>query len=314
MTALATRALGRRTAFVFIVGVIGASMFLGDSVITPAISVLSAVEGLKLASPAFGDFVVPLTVIILIALFAAQSRGTARVAAMFGPIMVVWFVSIAIAGGLHIRDDPTVLFAINPYYGVNFLIHHGTIGLVTLGAVFLVVTGGEALYADLGHFGRKPIQMAWLSLVFPALLINYFGQGAKVLADPAAIENPFYRLVPGSVSVADDRSGNGSHRHRKSGRHHRRLFTGASGDPARHAAASCDPAHFGLACRPNLYSACNRLADGWCAAAGRALPHVERACVRLRYCRRNDHGGRRAACVRRDLEADGSGRFGRPCC
>jgi KUP system potassium uptake protein len=196
LTALATRALGRRTAFVFIVGVIGASMFLGDSVITPAISVLSAVEGLKLASPAFGDFVVPLTVIILIALFAAQSRGTARVAAMFGPIMVVWFVSIAIAGGLHIRDDPTVLFAINPYYGVNFLIHHGTIGLVTLGAVFLVVTGGEALYADLGHFGRKPIQMAWLCLVFPALLINYFGQGAKVLADPAAIENPFYRLVP----------------------------------------------------------------------------------------------------------------------
>jgi len=196
LTALATRALGRRTAFVFIVGVIGASMFLGDSVITPAISVLSAVEGLKLASPAFSDFVAPLTVIILIALFAAQSRGTAKVAAMFGPIMVVWFVSIAIAGGLHIRDDPTVLYAINPFYGVDFLLHHGTIGLVTLGAVFLVVTGGEALYADLGHFGRKPIQTAWLGLVLPSLLINYFGQGAKVLADPSAIENPFYRLVP----------------------------------------------------------------------------------------------------------------------
>jgi KUP system potassium uptake protein len=196
LTALATRALGKRTAFVFILGVIGASMFLGDSVITPAISVLSAVEGLKIASPAFGDFVVPLTVIILIALFAAQSRGTARVAAMFGPVMVVWFISIAIAGGLHIRDDPTVLFAINPYYGVNFLLHHGTVGLVTLGAVFLVVTGGEALYADLGHFGRKPIQTAWLGLVLPALLINYFGQGAKVLADPSAIENPFYKLVP----------------------------------------------------------------------------------------------------------------------
>ena len=196
LTALATRALGRRTPFVFILGVIGASMFLGDSVITPAISVLSAVEGLKIASPAFSDYVVPLTVIILIALFAAQSHGTARVAAMFGPVMVVWFISIAIAGGLHIRDDPTVLFAINPFYGVDFLIHHGTIGLVTLGAVFLVVTGGEALYADLGHFGRKPIQTAWLSLVLPALLINYFGQGAKVLADPSAIENPFYKLVP----------------------------------------------------------------------------------------------------------------------
>ncbi|HET9716562.1 MAG TPA: potassium transporter Kup [Pseudolabrys sp.] len=199
LTALATRALGRRTAFVFILGVIGASMFLGDSVITPAISVLSAVEGLKLASPTFGEFVVPLTVVILIALFAAQSRGTARVAAMFGPIMVVWFLSIAIAGGLHIRDDPTVLTAINPLFGIDFLLHHGTVGLVTLGAVFLVVTGGEALYADLGHFGRKPIQTAWLGLVLPSLLINYFGQGAKVLAEPAAIENPFYRLVPDTL-------------------------------------------------------------------------------------------------------------------
>jgi KUP system potassium uptake protein len=196
LTALASRALGRRTAFVFIVGVIGAAMFLGDSVITPAISVLSAVEGLKLASPAFSDYVAPLAVVILIALFAAQSRGTARVAAMFGPVMVVWFVAIAIAGALHIRDDPGVVAAINPLYGIEFMLHHGGIGLITLGAVFLCVTGGEALYADLGHFGRKPIQMAWLCLVLPALLINYFGQGAKVLADPAAIENPFYRLVP----------------------------------------------------------------------------------------------------------------------
>ena len=151
---------------------------------------------MKLASPAFSDYVVPLAVVILIGLFAAQSRGTAKVAAMFGPIMVVWFVAIAIAGALHIRDDPHVLAAINPLYGIEFLLDHGQIGLVTLGAVFLVVTGGEALYADLGHFGRKPIQTAWLGLVLPALLINYFGQGAKVLADPMAIENPFYRLVP----------------------------------------------------------------------------------------------------------------------
>ena len=196
LTALASRALGRRTAFVFIVGVIGASMFLGDSVITPAISVLSAVEGLKLATPAFSDYVVPIAVGILIVLFAAQSRGTAKVAAMFGPIMVVWFISIAIAGGLHIRDDPYVLMAVNPLYGIQFMIEHGGIGLVTLGAVFLVVTGGEALYADLGHFGRKPIHTAWLCLVLPSLLINYFGQGAKVLADPSTIESPFYRLVP----------------------------------------------------------------------------------------------------------------------
>ena len=199
LTALATRALGRRTALVFLLGVIGASMFLGDSVITPAISVLSAVEGLKLVTPAFDHYVVPLTIIILLALFAAQSRGTARVASLFGPVMVVWFVAIALAGLLHIHDDPGVLAAIDPSHAIAFLHDHGPIGLVTLGAVFLVVTGGEALYADLGHFGRKPIQTAWFGLVLPALLLNYFGQGAKVLADSSAIENPFYRLVPDTL-------------------------------------------------------------------------------------------------------------------
>src|SRR5712691_5123675 len=199
LTALAARAFGRRTPLVFLLGVIGASMFLGDSVITPAISVLSAVEGLKLATPAFDHFVVPLTIAILLVLFAAQRRGTAGVASLFGPIMVIWFAAIALAGLFHIRDDPGVLFAINPYYAVTFLYDHGHIGLVTLGAVFLVVTGGEALYADLGHFGRKPIQIAWFGLVLPALVINYFGQGAKVLADPTAIENQFYRLVPDTL-------------------------------------------------------------------------------------------------------------------
>ncbi len=196
LTALAARALGRRTTLVYMLGVIGAAMFLGDSVITPAISVLSAVEGLKLASPAFEHYVVPLTVAILIALFAVQSRGTAKVAAFFGPVMLVWFCAIAVAGLLHISDDPGVLMAINPLHAVRFVYDNIQIGLVTLGAVFLVVTGGEALYADLGHFGRKPIQTAWLSVVLPALVINYFGQGALVLANPAAIANPFYRLVP----------------------------------------------------------------------------------------------------------------------
>jgi KUP system potassium uptake protein len=196
LTALATRALGRRTTLVFLLGVVGASMFLGDSVITPAISVLSAVEGLKLLNPAFGHVVAPFTIVVLIVLFAAQRRGTAGVASLFGPVMVIWFAAIALAGLLHISDDPGVLLAINPYYGMKFLYGHGHIGLITLGAVFLAVTGGEALYADLGHFGRKPIQTAWFGLVMPALLLNYFGQGAKVLADPAAIENPFYRLVP----------------------------------------------------------------------------------------------------------------------
>jgi len=196
LTALASRAMGRRTTLVFVLGMIGAAMFLGDSFITPAISVLSAVEGLKIATPAFEHYVIPITVLILVALFSVQSRGTARVAAFFGPIMVVWFISLALLGLLHISDDPHVMLAINPLYAIEFMLDHGKIALVTLGLVFLAVTGGEALYADLGHFGRKPIQTAWLLLVMPALLLNYFGQGALVLANPAALENPFYRLVP----------------------------------------------------------------------------------------------------------------------
>jgi len=196
LTALVFRAIGRRTPVVLLLGIIGASMFLGDSVITPAISVLSAVEGLKLAVPASEHFVVPLTIVILIALFAVQRRGTARVASYFGPIMVVWFICIAIAGLLHISDDPHVFAAVNPYYAVSFLAGHGHLGLVTLGAVFLAVTGGEALYADLGHFGRKPIKLAWFGLVLPALLLNYFGQGAMLLREPSAIAHPFYRMLP----------------------------------------------------------------------------------------------------------------------
>jgi KUP system potassium uptake protein len=196
LMALAFRAVGRRAPFVMILGVIGAAMFLGDSVITPAISVLSAVEGLKLVWPGSDHYVAAIAVLILIALFAVQRRGTAKVAAFFGPIMTIWFLVVAAAGLLHIADDPSVFLAINPYYAVTFVASHGFIGLVTLGAVFLAVTGGEALYADLGHFGRKPIQAAWFGLVLPALVINYFGQGALVLSHPEAIANPFYRLVP----------------------------------------------------------------------------------------------------------------------
>jgi KUP system potassium uptake protein len=196
LMALGQRALGRRSWPLLTLGVIGASMFIGDSMITPAISVLSAVEGLKLGTPALDHYVVPLTVFILVVLFSVQSSGTARVASAFGPVMVVWFSALAVMGLVHISDDPSVLAAINPWYAIHFLLSHGTIGMVTLGAVFLAVTGGEALYADLGHFGRKPIQAGWLYFVLPALLVNYFGQGALVLANPAAIENSFYRMVP----------------------------------------------------------------------------------------------------------------------
>jgi KUP system potassium uptake protein len=196
LMALGRRSLGRRTLPLLVLGIIGASMFIGDSMITPAISVLSAMEGLKLVAPALQDYVVPLTVLILVLLFSVQSRGTAMVATAFGPVMIVWFLTLTVLGLSHISDDPGVLAALNPWYGVKFLLTHGTIGLVTLGAVFLVVTGGEALYADLGHFGRKPIQSAWLFFVLPALLINYFGQGALVLAHPETIEHPFYRMAP----------------------------------------------------------------------------------------------------------------------
>ena len=141
----------------------------------------------------------PLTFVILIGLFAVQSYGTGKVSVLFGPVTLVWFLVVAVIGAMHIADEPSVLTAINPYYGITFLAHNGTVGLVTLGAVFLAVTGSEALYADLGHFGRKPIQCAWFLVVLPALIINYFGQGALVLAHPEAIENAFYRLVPESM-------------------------------------------------------------------------------------------------------------------
>jgi KUP system potassium uptake protein len=196
LTALAFRALGHRATIVLILGVIGASMFYGSTLITPALSVLSAVEGLKVATPAFEPYVLPLAIAIIVALFAVQSRGTAKVSTFFGPITLLWFVVMGVAGLVHLAGNPGVLVAINPIYGLGFVAQNWGIGLVTLGAVFLVVTGSEALYADLGHFGRKPIQTAWLFLVLPALVINYFGQGALVLANPKAIENPFFLMFP----------------------------------------------------------------------------------------------------------------------
>jgi KUP system potassium uptake protein len=196
LMALAQRALGRSAPVLVLFGTIGAALFYGDALITPALSVLSAIEGLKVATPAFEPYVVPLTVVILFALFAVQSRGTASVAAFFGPITLIWFIAIAVAGLAHIVQYPGVLAAFDPSYGFRFLIGHGMIGFVTLGAVFLAVTGTEALYADLGHFGRLPIQTAWLAIVLPALALNYLGQGALVLTDPQAIENTFFLLYP----------------------------------------------------------------------------------------------------------------------
>ena len=201
LMALAQKAAGRRSTTVFLFGVIGAALFYGDSIITPAISVLSAAEGMKLVAPMFRDQwnVILLALGILIALFMVQKRGTGSVAKFFGPIMVIWFSVLAILGILHIGDDLGILAAFNPYYAGLFVMEHGVIGLIVLGSVFLAVTGAEALYADMGHFGRFPIRAAWLLFVFPALTLNYLGQGAFVLKnldDPKAMADPFFLLAP----------------------------------------------------------------------------------------------------------------------
>ena len=196
LMALAQRAVGGKSVLIMLLGITSGALFYGDAVITPALSVLSAVEGIKLVTAAFEHYVVPITVIILAGLFAVQSRGTARVASLFGPVMCVWFAVIALAALPQIVRHPEVLQALNPLHAVSFMLHHGMIGFVTLGAVFLAVTGAEALYADLGHFGKRPIRAAWLFIVLPSLALNYFGQGAIVIADPKAIENPFFLMFP----------------------------------------------------------------------------------------------------------------------
>ena len=196
LMALAQRGWQGNTYIIAVLGMLGAALFYGDAVITPAISVLSAVEGLKVITPAFEPFIIPLSLIILVGLFVVQKRGTAKVAAFFGPITSVWFLALAIGGLIHIAERPDILAAINPVHGVQFLVTHGHIGFLTLGSVFLAVTGAEALYADLGHFGRRPIQFAWVAVVFPALAVNYLGQGAMVLAHPESAESPFFLLYP----------------------------------------------------------------------------------------------------------------------
>jgi KUP system potassium uptake protein len=206
---MALMALAQRAArgnvrvrwIIMILGLLGASLFYGDGVITPAISVLSAVEGLKVLTPQLSHWVVPLTVLILLGLFVAQSRGTSRVGAVFGPIMLIWFATLAALGVTEILRQPHVLLALNPWYGLEFFRANGWHGFLALGGMVLAITGCEALYADMGHFGRAPIRLAWFGYVSPALVLNYFGQGALLLSKPAAIDNPFYRLVPEGLLI-----------------------------------------------------------------------------------------------------------------
>jgi KUP system potassium uptake protein len=190
------RRRGRLTSLLVALGVFGAALLYGDGIITPAISVLSAVEGLEVATKIFEPYVVPITVAVLIGLFLLQRRGTRGIGSIFGPVMILWFSTIAVLGVMSILREPSVLSAVNPAHAFSFFARNGGRGFLVLGAVFLVATGGEALYADLGHFGERPIQIDWFSLVGVALVANYFGQGALVLRDPDAVSNPFYRLGP----------------------------------------------------------------------------------------------------------------------
>jgi len=202
LMALAQHAVGRRSAWLFILGVCGAALFYSDGVITPAISVLSAVEGLKDAPGLNGEldpFILPISAGILIALFLVQSRGTAGLARFFGPITAVWFLSLGVLGLTHIFDDISILRALSPTYGIQLLLKDGFLGFVILGSVFLAVTGAEALYADMGHFGKAPIRQGWLFVVLPCLTLNYLGQGAFLLANPGAADNPFWNMVPQMV-------------------------------------------------------------------------------------------------------------------
>lgn len=186
----------RNRSLILLLGLFGASLFYGESLVTPAISVLSAVEGLEVITPSFKPFVIPLTLIVIVALFFIQSRGSASVGKLFGPVMMAWFAALALLGIVNIVEEPAVLAALNPWYGVAFLINNPSLGFFSLGAVVLAITGAEALYADMGHFGRRPIQLVWLGYVLPALAINYFGQGALLLKNPDAVSNPFFMMAP----------------------------------------------------------------------------------------------------------------------
>ena len=204
LMALVQKAGGRAAGAILIIGMIGAGMFFGDAILTPAVSVLSAVEGLEVVQGLSGridPYVAPIALVLLVALFAVQKRGTGDVGRWFGPICVVWFATIAVLGAAALLRAPQVLAALNPLPGVSLLAHHPRIAPAILGSVFLSVTGAEALYADMGHFGRKPIQWAWVALVFPCLILNYLGQGALMLTDPGAVANPFFHLAPSWFQV-----------------------------------------------------------------------------------------------------------------
>ena len=244
MLALATAAVRHKPVLhsrLMLVGLFGTAVFYGDGVITPAISVLSAVEGLELAAPALHDWVIPITLAVLTALFAAQRFGTGGIGKAFGPITLLWFVVLVLLGVPHVVAHPGVLVALNPAHAIGFFAAQPVVAFVALGAVVLCVTGGEALYADMGHFGRLPIRLAWYGLVMPALVVNYFGQGALLLADPSAVENPFYTMAPPWARLPGD-GGDGD---RVAGADLGGVLGDQAGHPAGHPAPHAGGPHVG---------------------------------------------------------------------
>ena len=262
-------------------GIFGAAVFLGDSMITPAISVLSAVEGLKVVEPNLDKWIVPITAVIIVALFAVQRRGTAAIGRLFGPVMIAWFVAIGACGVRGIVGHPEILKALSPVYALEFMVGHFHIAFFALAAVVLAFTGAEALYADMGHFGRSAITWGWLALVLPACTLNYFGQGALLLGDQATVSAPFFLLTPAwarlpMVLLATAAT-------IIPGRDHRGLFSGVPGRSARVLAEAANTAHLGVDDRPDLRAVDQLAADGGGAHPGVRVPQLGGAVIRLRH-------------------------------
>jgi len=282
LLSLALSAAGKFENVVLVLGLAGASLFFGDAMITPAISVLSAVEGINIITPALEPYVIPIAVMILIGLFMIQSHGSGHVGRLFGPVMLLWFLLLGLVGIVHVARNSAVLWALDPRYAVTFLVHGpGWMSFAVLGSVFLALTGGEALYADMGHFGRHAIRLDWFIVVMPALILNYFGQGALVLEQPAATSKSVLLSVPGLVACACRRVDNRCHNHCQSSRAFRRLCSCAASDSAWGAAASGRPPDFRRAGRTSVRSADQLAACGVRTRTSGWLPQLRRARQRL---------------------------------
>ena len=293
-------------------GLFGAALFFGDSMITPAISVLSAVEGIKVIEPELESWIVPITAVIIVALFAVQRHGTAAVGRLFGPVMIAWFVSIGACGVNGIIDHPEILKALSPVYALTFMVGHFHIAFFALAAVVLAVTGAEALYADMGHFGRRAIARGWLFLVLPACVLSYLGQGALLLGDETAVQRPVLSAHPGLGTSADGAAGDRRDGDRVSGGDHRGLFGGVAGRSARLSAETADNAHLGVDDRPDLRAVDQRCADGVGAHLGVRVPQLGGAGVCVRHGGgRHDHHHHAAVLLHRPYQVGDAAVAGR---